>query len=125
MVWAISHYHHNLYGHCVTVVTDHSAVKAVPTGKHARWWTKVYGRGVKEVHIIYRRGRENASADALSRSPQAPAPLEGVAEGEMQISQVRTTDGVSDGDISALLQSSQDGSLTPTTSSLDIQKQDP
>ena len=130
VVWAISHYHHHLYGHCVTVLTDHSAVKAVletsnPTGKHARWWTKVYGRGVKEVRIIYRAGRENASADALSRSPQAPAPLEGVAEGEMQISQVQTTDGVSDGDISALLHSSQDGSLAPTTSFLDTQKQDP
>ena len=130
VVWAISHYHHHLYGHCVTVLTDHSAVKAVletsnPTGKHARWWTKVYGRGVKEVRIIYRAGRENASADALSRSPQAPAPLEGVAEGEMQISQVQTTDGVSDGDISALLHSSQDGSLAPTTSFLHIQKQDP
>ena len=43
----------------------------------------------------------------------------------MQISQVQTTDGVSDGDISALLHSSQDGSLAPTTSFLDTQKQDP
>ena len=44
----------------MTVLTDHSAIKAVletsnPTGKHARWWTKVYGRGVKEVRITYKR----------------------------------------------------------------------
>ena len=58
----------------MTVITDHSAVKQVlqspnPTGKHARWWTRVYGRGIKSVNIVYRAGRENASADALSRSP--------------------------------------------------------
>ena len=77
VVWAISHFHSYLYGNRVTVLTDHSAVKAIletpnPTGKHARWWTKVYGRGVKEVVIKYRAGRENAGADALSRSPQDP-----------------------------------------------------
>ena len=29
VVWAVSHFHSYLYGHCVTVYTDHSAVKAV------------------------------------------------------------------------------------------------
>ena len=87
VVWAIAHFHSYLYGHSVTVYTDHSAVKAVletpnPSGKHARWWTKVYGSGVKDVHIVYRPGKLNASADALSRSPQAPAPLEGTEEEE-------------------------------------------
>ena len=47
VVWAISHFHAYLYGHDVTVYTDHSAVKAVletpsPSAKHARWWSKVY-----------------------------------------------------------------------------------
>ena len=56
VVWAVSHFHSYLYGHCVTVYTDHSAVKAVletpnRTGKHARWWTRVYGCGVKKVTI--------------------------------------------------------------------------
>jgi len=52
VVWVIiTHFHYYLYGHRVTVYTDHSAVKAVletpnPSGKHARWWTRVYGRGV-------------------------------------------------------------------------------
>ena len=80
VVWAMSHYHYYLYGHCVTVYTDHSAVKALletpnPTGKHARWWTKVFAQGVRRVHIVYKAGKENVNADALSRSPHAPAPL--------------------------------------------------
>ena len=40
VVWAISHFHHHLYGNSVTVFTDHTAVRAVletpnPSGKHA------------------------------------------------------------------------------------------
>ena len=94
VVWAISHFQHHLYGNTVTVYTDHTAVKAVletpnPTGKHVRWWTKVYGRGVKEVHIIHRAGKENRNADALSRSPVSPAPQVGIAEGEVQVLPVR------------------------------------
>ena len=93
VVWAMSHFHSYLYGHSVTVFTDHSAVKAVletpnPSGKHARWWTRVYGRGVKEVKIRYRPGKTNANADALSRCPQAPAPEEGIAKAEVQVAAV-------------------------------------
>ena len=59
VVWAITYFHTYLYGHSVTVFTDHTAVKAVletpnPSGKHARWWMKVYGKGIKEVKIVYR-----------------------------------------------------------------------
>lgn len=62
------------------------AVKAVVetpslSGKHTRWWMKVHSRGVKDVHIVYRAGKENVNADALSRSPHAPAPLEGIEDG--------------------------------------------
>ena len=90
VVWAITHFRHYLYGNVVTVYTDHTAVKAIletanPTGKHARWWTRVYGAGVKEVRIVHRAGKENTNADALSRSPYAPAPEEGIAEGEVQV----------------------------------------
>jgi hypothetical protein len=47
VVWARTRFHHYLYGQSVTVVTDHSAVRAIletpnPSCKHARWWTKVY-----------------------------------------------------------------------------------
>ena len=53
---------------------NHSAVDAVlqkpgAGGKHARWWVEVHGSGVKNVSIRYWLGRENSSADALSRSP--------------------------------------------------------
>ena len=72
------------------VYTDHTAVKSVleaanPTGKHARWWTRVYGSGIK-VTIRYRAGRENVNADALSRSPRLPAPNVGIAQDEVQVS---------------------------------------
>ena len=97
VVWAVTHFHCYLYGYRVTVLTDHSAVKAVletsnPTGKHARWWTRVYGRGVQSVSIVYRSGKENVSADALSRSPRDPAPVEGIAQDEMQVAVVAARD---------------------------------
>lgn len=106
VVWAVTHFHAYLYGNRVTVVTDHSAVKAMletpnSTGKHARWWTQVYGRGVREVRIVYRAGRENTSANALSRHPLNPAPLQGIAQDEIQVSAVSAG-----ADISELLQTS-------------------
>ena len=63
VAWAISHFHSYLYGHNVTVHTDHSAVKAVletpsPSAKHARWWSKVYASGVRSVQIVYRPGKK-------------------------------------------------------------------
>jgi len=91
VVWGITHFHYYLYGHSVTVYTDHAAVRAIletpnPSGKHARWWTKVYGAGVKDVRIVYRAGRLNQNADALSRSPQAAAPEVGIGQLEVQVS---------------------------------------
>ena len=105
VVWGITHFHSYLYGGDVTVLTDHSAIKSVlegpnPTGKHARWWTRVYGRGIKSVTIMYRAGRENASADALSRSPVSSPPSHGIGQDETQVSAV-TTDP--DQDLSSLL----------------------
>ena len=74
VVWALTRFHSYLYGQTVTVITDHASVKAVletpnPSGKYSRWWTKVYGAGMKDVHIVYRSGKLNHVADALSRSP--------------------------------------------------------
>ena len=51
VVWAISHFHHYVYGNNLVVYTDQTAVKAIldapnPSGKHARWWMQVYGSGV-------------------------------------------------------------------------------
>ena len=69
VVWAVSHFHAYLYGHAVHVYTDHSAFKAVletpsPSGKHARWWSKIFGSGLRDIQITYRAGRDNANADA-------------------------------------------------------------
>ena len=77
VVWAIAHFRAYLYGKRVKIITNHAAVKAVlqssnKSGRHARWWTKVHSSGMKEVHIIYRAGKENAIADALSRNPHNP-----------------------------------------------------
>jgi len=43
---------------------------------------------------VYRAGKENVAADALSRRPQGPAPPEGIAEAEMQVSTVSTSQSV-------------------------------
>ena len=80
----------------MTVITDHSAVKQVlesphPTGKHTRWWTRVYGRGIRSVNIVYRAGRENAGADALSRSPVSLPPSHGPGQDKVQVFPTTTT----------------------------------
>ena len=51
-----------------------------PGGKHARWWSKVFGCGTKSVQILYRAGRENVNADALSRNPSGLVPEEPTVE---------------------------------------------
>ena len=58
----------------------------------------MFGSGVISVTMVYRAWRENARADALSRSPATPPPTVGVAEGEAQMASVDTSD------ISSLLQ---------------------
>ena len=74
VVWAVQHFRAYLYGHNVTVITDHSAVKAVldkpdSNGKYARWWLKIFSSGIGNVRIVYRPGRENVEADTLSHCP--------------------------------------------------------
>ncbi len=114
VVWAMSHYRSYLYGQDVTVYTDHSAVKAIlnapsPSGKHARWWTKVYGAGVRNLKILHKPGKNNGNADALSRSPCNPAPKEGMGEAELQVAAI-SSNLIGDHDLSSLL--SQDHSST-------------
>lgn len=71
VVWAVKHFRHYLYGHKCVIVTDHQALKAIlntpqPSGKLARW-----GLVLQELdaEIVYRSGKSNSNADALSRNP--------------------------------------------------------
>ena len=107
-MWAVTHFHAYLYGNDFTIYTDHFAVKAVletpnPSSKHARWWSKVYDSGVRSVNIIYKPGRENLNAGALSRNPTSPPPQEHMKE--IQVVQVSAVQPVTDEDISTLLHS--------------------
>ena len=100
VVWALSHFHYYLYGHKVQVITDHTAVKAIldspnPSGRHARWWTRVFGQGIKEVTIIHRAGKDNLAADALSRNPHEKPPSEGIGEDEVQVAVVNLSPNIS------------------------------
>ena len=99
VVWAVTHFRYYLYGHQVTIYTDHTAVKAVLetpnlTGKHARWWSKIHGSGIGEVNIVHRAGKENRHADALSHQPVMPAPTEKDEEAdlEVQVAKIVSTD---------------------------------
>ena len=65
VVWAIQYFHAYLYGHQVTVITDHSVVKAIlqtpsANGKHARWWTKIFSRGLGRLTLCTARGKTTA-----------------------------------------------------------------
>ena len=98
VVWAVSHFHAYLYGNDVTIYTDHSAVKAVletpnPSSKHARWWSRVYGSGVQSIQIVYKPGKENLNADALSRNPQGTPARD---QEEIQVVQIKASD-ITDG----------------------------
>ena len=63
----------------------------------------MYGSGVKSVKILYYPGKSNANADELSRSPQAPAPEEEVAEAEVQVDVIESSGGKCDDIICELL----------------------
>ena len=91
VVWAVNAY---LYGHDVVVFTDHSAVKAVLetlSGKHARRWSKVFGSGVRNINIVYRAGKENGNADALSQCPLGEQPADPILD-DTQVAAIQTTE---------------------------------
>ena len=48
----------------------------------------MYGQGIKEVNVVFRAGKENVAADALSRNPLPEIPTEGLAESETQVATI-------------------------------------
>ena len=95
VVWALSHFHYYLYGHKVKVITNHTTMKAVldspnPSGRHARWWMRVFGQGI-ELLIFHRVGKENLAADTLSCSPHGKLPNKGIGQDEIQVAIVTTS----------------------------------
>ena len=90
IVWGLQHFRAYLYGHRVTVFSDHAPMKSIlktklPSGKLARWAESVVEL---DVPIVYHPGCKNSNADALSRSPlHDPMPGE---EPEVQVATVAT-----------------------------------
>ena len=84
----------------------------------------IYGSGLKDVKIVYRAGRLNCAADALSQSPCEEASTEGVAEQELQVASVQSQPTQSElEDVSGLLESPP---LTPPTGDFSVeQRKDP
>ena len=126
VVWAITHFRYYLYGHNVTVITDHAAVNAALgahnlTGKHARWWSKAYGSGIKLIDIVHRAGKESQHADTLSRQPVLPAPPDDEANQEVQIALISSETE----DISTLLYKEPDDDTNCSNNFHEKQLKDP
>ena len=78
VVYGVQQFQHYLIDHPFTVVTDHHALQWLPSKKStnkrlARW--AIY-LSQFPYSVQYRKGSENANADALSRSPVAPLPTD-------------------------------------------------
>ena len=71
LVKAVDYWHHYLYDKRFQVITDHQALRYLETFKNknmrlTKWAIEL---GSYEFEVIYRVGRENLEADALSRAP--------------------------------------------------------
>lgn len=74
VVFAVKCFHQYLYGHSFTVFTDHKPLmslfsehKSVPSMASARIQKWALSLSAYQYRIVYRAGKENANADALSR----------------------------------------------------------
>lgn len=76
VVWGIEKFKPYIEGYYFVVMTDHQALKWLnniqsPSGRLARW--ALYLQQF-QFEIVYRKGKYNQLADALSRNPVDPAP---------------------------------------------------
>ena len=69
VIWAVWYFYKYLLTKPFKIVTDHSALKTLQTAKiligRRAWWIMELQQ--YDFEIIYRSGRENANANALSR----------------------------------------------------------
>ena len=92
VVWAVRHFRAYLLGNKCRVYTDHAPVRSLlntrhPSGKLARWSESI---AELDLEILYKPGRKNANADALSRSPIGPP------DDELACAQVANVDSAPD-----------------------------
>ena len=88
IVLAIEHFHHLVFGHELTVFSDHQPLSWVAGAKKlnsriARWLIRL---NVYQFRIVYRKGKLNGNADALSRWPgleQSPVEEDGDIDYEL------------------------------------------
>lgn len=69
IVWAVKHFRPYLYGRKFTIYTDHAPLRWVqnlkePNSKLTRWGLRLQEY---DYDIIYKNGKQNSNADALSR----------------------------------------------------------
>ncbi|XP_056118298.1 uncharacterized protein K02A2.6-like [Rhinichthys klamathensis goyatoka] len=82
VVFAVKRFHQYLYGRSFTVFTDHKPLmslfsehKSVPSMASARIQRWALTLSAYQYRIVYRAGKENANADALSRLPLPDTPV--------------------------------------------------
>ena len=75
VVWSIKQFEHYLVDKHFTVVTDHHALRWLPTkaspNKRLQRWFLLLSQ--YDFNVLYRKGTENANADGLSRNPVGEA----------------------------------------------------
>ena len=74
VVWAVTHFRYYQYGHKVTIITDHAAVRVILgapnlSGMHGAKFMEVVSKKWKSYTV-------NAPADCLSRQPVLSAPAD-------------------------------------------------
>ena len=85
MVWGVVHFRENLFGHTLTIQTDHQPLKwlmttAKLTRKFARWALTLQDY---DFEIVHRPRTANANRDGCSRCPLPLKEGDGEAIGEM------------------------------------------
>lgn len=75
IIWAVKHFRPYLYGKQFKIITDHKPLTWLfnskdPTTRLVRWRLKLEEYNYK---ILYKEGKQNTNADALSRNPRIMA----------------------------------------------------